>query len=33
VISPLARGVIVGFGVLGYSLAINGLYELTRSVT
>lgn len=30
VISPLARGVIVGFGVLGYSLAITGLYELTR---
>jgi 3-dehydroquinate dehydratase-2 len=33
VISPLARGVIVGFGVLGYSLAINGLYELTRPVS
>jgi 3-dehydroquinate dehydratase II len=30
VVSPLARGIIVGFGVLGYSLAINGLYELTR---
>jgi 3-dehydroquinate dehydratase-2 len=30
VISPLARGIIVGFGVLGYSLAINGLYELNR---
>jgi 3-dehydroquinate dehydratase-2 len=33
VISPLARGIIVGFGVLGYSLAINGLYELTRPAT
>jgi 3-dehydroquinate dehydratase II len=33
VISPLARGVIVGFGVLGYTLAINGLYELTRPAT
>jgi 3-dehydroquinate dehydratase II len=33
VISPLARGVIVGFGVLGYSLAINGLFELTRPAT
>jgi 3-dehydroquinate dehydratase-2 len=30
VISPLARGIIVGFGVLGYSLAINGLYELSK---
>src|SRR6478752_7409648 len=30
VISPLARGIIVGFGVLGYSLAINGLYELSQ---
>lgn len=28
VISPVARGIIVGFGVLGYSLAIRGLYEL-----
>ena len=24
-ISPVARGIIVGFGVLGYSLAIKGL--------
>ena len=31
VISPLARGIIVGFGVLGYSLAIKGIYELARS--
>src|SRR5215213_11206088 len=30
VISPLARGIIVGFGVLGYSLAITGLHELAR---
>jgi 3-dehydroquinate dehydratase-2 len=30
VISPMARGIIVGFGVLGYSLAINGLVELTK---
>lgn len=29
VISPIARGIIVGFGVLGYSLAIRGLYELS----
>jgi 3-dehydroquinate dehydratase II len=28
VISPLARGIIVGFGVFGYSLAIRGIYEL-----
>ena len=28
VISPVARGIIVGFGVPGYSLAIRGLYEL-----
>ena len=28
VISPIARGIIVGFGVAGYSLAIRGLYEL-----
>ncbi len=31
VISPLARGIIVGFGVLGYSLAITGLHELAKS--
>ena len=28
VISPVARGIIVGFGVPGYSLAIRGLFEL-----
>jgi 3-dehydroquinate dehydratase-2 len=33
VVSPHARGIIVGFGVLGYSMAISGLYELTRSGT
>ena len=31
VISPLARGIIIGFGVLGYSLAIDGLYKLSQS--
>ena len=30
-ISPIARGIVVGFGVLGYRLAITGLYELTRA--
>jgi 3-dehydroquinate dehydratase-2 len=25
-----ARGIIVGFGVQGYSMAINGLYELSQ---
>jgi 3-dehydroquinate dehydratase-2 len=30
VISPLARGIIVGFGVQGYSMAINGLYEMSK---
>ena len=29
-ISPVARGIIVGFGVLGYPLAINGLYQLSQ---
>ena len=29
-ISPVARGTIVGFGVYGYVLAIQGLYELSR---
>lgn len=28
VISPVARGIVVGFGVPGYSLAVRGLYEL-----
>ena len=27
-ISPVASGIIIGFGVLGYALAINGLYLL-----
>ena len=27
-ISPVARGIIVGFGVLGYALAIEGLHRL-----
>jgi len=30
-ISPIARGVVVGFGVHGYVLAIQGLYEASRS--
>ena len=30
-ISPVARGTIVGFGVYGYVLAIQGLYELSRA--
>jgi 3-dehydroquinate dehydratase-2 len=29
-ISPIARGIVVGFGVHGYVLAIQGLYEATR---
>jgi 3-dehydroquinate dehydratase-2 len=29
-ISPVARGIVVGFGVLGYTLAINGLYQLSQ---
>jgi 3-dehydroquinate dehydratase II len=29
-ISPVARGIVVGFGVLGYTLAINGLNELAQ---
>jgi 3-dehydroquinate dehydratase-2 len=29
-ISPVARGIVVGFGALGYTLAINGLYQLSR---
>lgn len=31
VISPIARGIIVGFGVLGYRLAIQGLNALHES--
>ena len=30
-ISPVARGTIVGFGVYGYVLALQGLYELSRT--
>ena len=29
-ISPVAAGVVLGFGVLGYPLAINGLYQLSQ---
>jgi 3-dehydroquinate dehydratase II len=29
-ISPVARGIIVGFGVQGYTMAINGLYQLSQ---
>jgi 3-dehydroquinate dehydratase II len=28
VVSPVARGIVVGFGIPGYSLAIRGLHEL-----
>jgi len=30
-ISPVARGIIVGFGVLGYTLAIQGLHRLAQA--
>jgi 3-dehydroquinate dehydratase II len=30
-ISPIARGIVVGFGVHGYALAIRGLYQLSRT--
>jgi 3-dehydroquinate dehydratase II len=30
-ISPVARGIIVGFGVQGYVLAINGLHQLSEA--
>jgi 3-dehydroquinate dehydratase-2 len=30
-ISPVASGIVVGFGVLGYALAINGLYQLHQA--
>ncbi len=30
-ISPVARGIIVGFGVYGYVLAIHGLHHLSQS--
>ncbi len=29
-ISPVARGIVVGFGVAGYPLAIQGLYQLSK---
>ena len=29
-ISPVASGIVVGFGVYGYVLAINGLYQLSQ---
>ncbi len=32
-ISPVARGVVIGFGVQGYALAIEGLQRLVRSST
>ena len=30
-VSPVATGIVVGFGVLGYTLAINGLYQLHQA--
>ena len=30
-ISPVARGIVVGFGVHGYVLAIRGLHEVSRA--
>ena len=30
-ISPVARGIIVGFGVYGYMLAIQGLHQLSQA--
>jgi 3-dehydroquinate dehydratase II len=30
-ISPVARGIIVGFGVQGYLLAIQGLYQVSQA--
>ena len=29
-ISPVARGIVVGFGVLGYTLALSGLHQLSQ---
>ena len=29
-VSPVARGIVIGFGVLGYTLALNGLHALSR---
>src|SRR5437870_11051017 len=31
-ISPVARGIVVGFGVHGYVLAIQGLYQLSQNL-
>lgn len=30
-LSPVAAGIVVGFGVYGYALAIRGLHELSRA--
>jgi 3-dehydroquinate dehydratase-2 len=30
-ISPVARGIVVGFGIHGYVLAINGLYQVSQN--
>jgi 3-dehydroquinate dehydratase-2 len=30
-ISPVARGIVVGFGVYGYVLAINGLHQISQT--
>lgn len=30
-ISPVAAGIVIGFGVSGYSLAINGLYQVAQA--
>ena len=30
-ISPVARGIIVGFGTLGYKMAIQGLHQLSQA--
>jgi 3-dehydroquinate dehydratase-2 len=32
VVSPLAAGIVVGFGVYGYVLAIQGLHQLSQAV-
>ena len=29
-VSPVARGIVIGFGVLGYTLALNGLHALSQ---
>jgi 3-dehydroquinate dehydratase-2 len=30
-LSPVARGIVVGFGIYGYVLALQGLYELSHA--